>query len=75
MQIDSIASGAPSSSLTGTLTALTRVNADGTPQTAVVERTSSGYEAYVPDRPGPVATASSVDVAELRLSSTVQFQA
>ncbi len=75
MQVDSIASSIVSHSLTGTLAALVQVTADGKEQTAVVERTASGYEAYVPNRPGPVATGSSISVAELRLDSTVQFQA
>jgi len=75
MQIDSIASSIASDSLTGTLAALTQVTANGRAQTAVVERTSSGYEAYLPDQPGPVASGSSIELAESRLSSTVQFQA
>jgi len=75
MQIESIASSIAASSPTGTLAALTQVTANGKPQTAVVERTSSGYEAYLPDQPGPVANGSSIQVAELRLNSTVAFQA
>ncbi len=75
MQAGSINSITAISELTGTLAAVTQVTANGRTQTAVVERTSSGYEAYLPDEPGPVATGSSVSVAELRLDSTVQFQA
>jgi hypothetical protein len=75
MQAAAINSTAAISELTGTLAAITQVTTNGRSQTAVVERTSSGYEAYVPDQPGPVATGSSIDIAELRLDSTVQFQA
>ena len=75
MQIDSIASSIASNSLTETLAALTQVTANGKAQTAVVERTSSGYEAYLPDQPGPEASGSSIAIAEARLNSTVQFQA
>ncbi len=75
MQIESIASSSAASSPTATLAAITQVSANGKPQTAVVERTSSGYEAYLPDQPGPVATGSSIAVAESRLNSTVEFQA
>jgi predicted lipoprotein len=75
MQIDSIASIIASNPPTGTLAATTQVVANGKPQAAVVEYTSGGYEAYVPDQIGPVATGSTITVAESRLDSTVQFQA
>jgi hypothetical protein len=75
MQAASINFNAASTVPTESLAALTQVTANGKSQTAVVERTSSGYEAYLPDEPGPVATGSSIDIAELRLGSTVQFQA
>jgi hypothetical protein len=75
MQIESIASIVASGALTGTLAATTQITADGKAQVAVVERTSNGYEAYLPDQPGPVASGSSIAIAESRLSSTVQFQA
>jgi hypothetical protein len=75
MQMDSIASIISSTPPTGTLAATTQVVANGRPQAAVVEYTSSGYEAYVPDQIGPVASGSSIAVAESRLDSTVQFQA
>ena len=75
MQIDSIASMIASTPQAGTLAAITQVVANGKPQAAVVEYTSGGYEAYVPEQIGPVATGSSIAVAESRLDSTVQFQA
>lgn len=76
MQIDSIASTIASSSLNGSsLAALTQVTSNGKAQSAVVEHTSGGYEAYLPDEPGPVASGPSIAIAESRLSSTVQFQA
>src|SRR5271170_3753465 len=75
MQAATIYSTAVISELTGTLAANTQVTANGRAQTAVVERTSSAYEAYVPDQPGPVATGSSLNRADLRLGSHVQFQA
>lgn len=75
MQIDSIGSSIAGNSLTGTLAAVIQVTANGKPQAAVVERTSGGYEAYLADRIGPVATGSSIALAESRLDSTVQFQA
>jgi hypothetical protein len=78
MQIESIASIiATRIPPAGTLAATTQVVADGKPQAAVVEYSSDGYEAYVPDRIGPEAEASgsSIAVAESRLDSTVQFQA
>jgi predicted lipoprotein len=75
MQIDSIASIIASTPPTGTLAATTQVVSNGKPQAAVVEYAAGGYEAYVPDQIGPVATGSSIAVAESRLDSTVQFQA
>ena len=75
MQIESIASIAAGGAPAGTLAATTQITADGKAQVAVVERTSSGYEAYLPDQIGPVASGSSIAIAESRLSSTVQFQA
>ena len=75
MQIESIASIVASGALTGTLAATTQITANGKAQAAVVERTSSGYEAYLPDQIGPVASGSSIAIAESRLNSTVQFQA
>jgi hypothetical protein len=43
---------------------------------AVVQQTSSGYEAYVPGTPpGPKTNGPSVELAESYLNSTVQFQA
>jgi hypothetical protein len=75
MQIESIASIAAGNALIGTLAATMQITANGKSQAAVVERTSNGYEAYLPDQPGPVASGSSIAIAESRLSSTVQFQA
>ena len=75
MQIDSVASIIASNTLIGTLAATTQVTANGKAQEAVVERVAGGYEAYVPDHIGPVATGSSIAAAEARLDSTVQFQA
>jgi len=75
MQIDSISSIIASIPPSGTLAATTQVITNGKPQSAVVEKTSGGYEAYVPDQIGPTATGSSIAVAESRLDSTVQFQA
>jgi hypothetical protein len=75
MQIESIASIVASHTLTGTLAATTQVIANGKPHAAVVERTSGGYEAYLPEQIGPVASGSSIAVAESRLDSTVEFQA
>ncbi len=75
MQIESLASIiAASNSQNGTLAALTHVTANGKAQSAVVERTDGGYEAYLPQNPGPVASGSSIELAESRLDSTVQFQ-
>jgi hypothetical protein len=75
MQIDSIASIIANIPPSGTLAATTHVVSDGKSQGAVVEYTGGGYEAYVPDRIGPVASGPSIAVAESRLNSTVQFQA
>jgi hypothetical protein len=75
MQIESIASIIASTPPTGTLAATIQVVANGKPQAAVVEYAAGGYEAYLPDSPGPVANGSSIAVAESRLDSTVQFQA
>ena len=75
MQIESIASIVASNSQAGTLAATAHVNTNGKSQAAVVEYTSSGYEAYLPSHIGPEATGPSIDVAEARLDSTVQFQA
>lgn len=74
MQIEGIASIVASTHSAGTLAATTQVIANGKPQAAVVEYASDGYEAYVPDQIGPVASGSSIAVAESRLDSTVQFQ-
>ncbi|AXC14304.1 hypothetical protein ACPOL_5046 [Acidisarcina polymorpha] len=74
MQIESIAS-----SITGTAAISTAArgsaSAGSTAQNAIVEQTSSGYEAYVAAPPGPVVTGSSIEAVELRLNSTIQFQA
>jgi hypothetical protein len=75
MQIESIASMIANTPPTGTLAATTHVVANGKPQAAVVEYASGGYEAYVPDQIGLVASGSSIAGAESRLDSTVQFQA
>ena len=74
MQIESIASIAASAAQTGSL-ATTQVTTNGKAHAAVVERTSGGYEAYLPEQIGPVASGPSIDIAESRLDSTVQFQA
>jgi predicted lipoprotein len=75
MQIDTIAQIIANIPPKGTLEATTHVVANGKAQGAVVEYDSGGYEAYVPDQIGPVATGSSIEVAESRLDSTVEFQA
>jgi hypothetical protein len=75
MQIESIVSNAANNSLMGTLAAIAQITSNGKAQTAVVEHTASGYEAYLPDQIGPVASGPSIEIAESRLSSTVQFQA
>ena len=75
MQIESTTSITATTSPTGTLAATTQVTANGKAKAAVVERTSTGYEAYLSGQIGPVASGSSIDIAESRLSSTVQFQA
>jgi hypothetical protein len=75
MQIESIIATLQSSILTAVPAAVTQITADGKAQTAIVEQTIGGYEAYVPNQPGPVATGPSVELAESRLNSTVQFQA
>jgi hypothetical protein len=75
MQIDSIASTLASTIQTGSFAVLTQVTANGKAQSAVVEHTAAGYEAYLSDQPGPVATGSSIAIAESRLDSSVQFQA
>jgi hypothetical protein len=74
MQIDNIASAIASTTLTATLAVSTQVDTHG--KAAVVEHTVAGYEAYVPGgQLGPPATGPTVDLAESRLNSTVQFQA
>jgi hypothetical protein len=77
MQINSIASTIDAAAAqTQTLAALTHVTANGKSQSAVVEFTPpASYEAYVPGQPGPAATGPSIEIAESRLSSTVQLLA
>ena len=75
MQIDSIATSFATSATSSSLAAGTRVTSNGKDQSAVVEQTSAGYEAYIPAPPGPVVTGSSIEDVEYRLNSTVQFQA
>jgi hypothetical protein len=75
MQIESIIASVASSVLAAVPAAVTQITTNGNAQTAVVEQTASGYEAYVPNQPGPVATGPSIELAESRLNSTVQFQA
>jgi hypothetical protein len=74
MQIESIASTVASTAVTSIAArGGTTSNSDG--ESAVVERTSAGYEAYVAAPPGPIVTGSSIEDVEFRLHSTVQFQA
>jgi hypothetical protein len=75
MQIENVTSIIATTSPTGTLAATTQITTNGKAQAAVVERTSGGYEAYLPGQIGPIASGSSIEIAESRLSSTVQFQA
>jgi len=74
MQIESIAATIASTALT-TTAAHTSATPANSSESAVVEQTSAGYEAYVPAPPGPVVTGSSIEDVEFRLNSTVQFQA
>jgi len=79
MQIESIAATIASTALTTTAAHTTAAHTTASPansaESAVVEQTSAGYEAYVPAPPGPVVTGSSIEDVEFRLNSTVQFQA
>jgi hypothetical protein len=77
MQIESIVPSVPNHFFSPPPAAVTQVTANGKAQTAIVEQTLSGYEAYVPNQPGPQATGPSVALAESRLylNSTVAFQA
>lgn len=75
MQIESIIASVASNIIAAAPAAVTQVTTKGGAQTAIVEQTTGGYEAFVPNQPGPIATGPSVALAESRLDSTVQFQA
>jgi hypothetical protein len=76
MQIESLIAAVASNILAAAPAAVTQVTTNGRAQTAIVEQTNGGYEAFVPNQPGPVATGPSVELAESRLdfTSTMQFQ-
>ncbi len=77
MQIESIVPAVPGNLFSAAPVAVAHVTANGKAQTAIVEQTLSGYEAHLPNQPGPYATGPSAALAEARLAlnSTVQFQA
>jgi hypothetical protein len=77
MQIESIVPSVPTNLFSAAPAAVTQVTANGKAQTAIVEQTESGYEAYVQNQPGLPVTGPSVALAEARLNanSTVEFQA
>jgi hypothetical protein len=74
MQIESIAATIASTAVSATAARGSASPSNGA-ENAVVEQTSSGYEAYVAAPPGPIVTGSSIEDVEFRLNSTIQFQA
>jgi len=76
MQIESVVPSVPSHYSSAAPSAVTHVTANGKAQTAIVEQTGSGYEAYVSPPTGPAVTGPSVALAEsnLNTSSTVNLQ-
>jgi len=67
MQIESIVPSVPSHFASPLPVAVAHVTAHGKAQTAIVEQTAGGYEAYVSPPTGPAVTGPSVELAESRL--------
>jgi len=76
MQIDSVLPSVSSHSTPPLPAAVAHVTANGKAQTAIVEQTQNGYEAYVSPPTGPAVTGSTVAIAESNLdtSSSVDVQ-
>jgi len=77
MQIETVLPSVATHSNPSLPAAVAHLTSHGQAQTAIVEQTQNGYEAYVSPPTGPAATGPSVALAESNLdtSSSVDFQA